>query len=142
MLIAPAGDVPDRGAVGSLEVRVPLLRDAAGTPVRQVAPFVDLGGVWLTKQIDSTEDVTIGTPLPGSEFIASAGAGLLWNPWEGWEVALYGGIPLRDIGQPDEDAQDYGVHFSVRADLAVPRSWADMLPRWTTPRPQHRTRLP
>jgi hemolysin activation/secretion protein len=72
-----------------------------------LAPFADLGGGFNTDN-----------PTPDPDLIYSVGAGLRWSPVPGFGLALYVGVPLEDVDDPeDEGLQDRGVHFELRARL-------------------------
>ena len=98
--------VRDRGINSSLEFRVPVLFNKAGSGIVNVAPFFDFGGGW-----NKTE-----SPQPTT--IYSAGLGLLLAPNKHINAQLYWGYRLRHIPMPnDRNAQDYGLHFQVNFNL-------------------------
>jgi hemolysin activation/secretion protein len=95
----------DNGFRISAEDRIALIRDEAGLPILQIAPFIDFGKVWNTRGNPNFE--------AAQRFLAGAGLGILWQPYPGFNVRLdYGQafLRLRDRG---DDAQDYGFYFSV-----------------------------
>mgnify|MGYP002777057570 CR=1 FL=1 len=95
----------DNGFRISAEDRIALVRDEAGLPILQIAPFIDFGKVWNTRGNPNFE--------AAQRFLAGAGLGILWQPYPGFNVRLdYGQafLRLRDRG---DDAQDYGFYFSV-----------------------------
>lgn len=95
--------VRDHGIVGSLELRVPLIRSLEGEPVLQVAPFVDVGRGWNRDR---------GTPSPRT--LAGAGVGLRWAVTPDAQIEFYWGGELRDVSEPtDRSSQDRGLHFRV-----------------------------
>lgn len=95
----------DNGFRVSIEDRIALVRDEAGIPVLQVAPFVDFGKVW--NQSDNPNK------LPGQTFLAGAGLGLLWQPDPQFYVRLDYGYPFIKLDDRGKDVQDRGFYFSV-----------------------------
>jgi hemolysin activation/secretion protein len=93
--------VYDHALVVSLEWQIPL--NTNNTVF--LAPFIDYGwGSNYRLEVDS----------PSS--IASVGLGVLWNPYPFLNTQLYWGHALRDMADTQEnDIQDKGVHFSIRA---------------------------
>ena len=98
----------DSGLRFSLEDRITLVRDEAGSPTFQVAPFLDLGTVW--NDSDNTD-------LPDQTFLAGIGAGLLWEMLPDFNIRLDFALPLVDLNDRGENIQDNGIYFSVRYDL-------------------------
>ncbi len=88
--------VRDSGAIASLELRVPILRDANGRDRLQLAPFVDWGKAW------NHEDTF------GMRWLASVGLGLRYQLADRANVAVYWGSPLRHI----EDQNGGGLQNS------------------------------
>ncbi|MEP0808252.1 ShlB/FhaC/HecB family hemolysin secretion/activation protein [Coleofasciculus sp. FACHB-SPT9] len=97
----------DNGVRLSIEDRITVQRDEAGAATLQFAPFVDVGWVWNVS--DNPNDAT----LQDERFLAGAGLGLIWQPLPKLNVRLDYGIPLVDIEDRGENAQDRGFHFSV-----------------------------
>nr|WP_264321630.1 ShlB/FhaC/HecB family hemolysin secretion/activation protein [Zarconia navalis] len=96
----------DNGFRFSIEDRITLARDAAGLPVFQLVPFIDAGGVW---NVFNKPD----NPQPRQRFLVGAGLGLLWEPEPGFRIRLDYGLPLVDLDDRGENAQDDGFYFSV-----------------------------
>ncbi|MDY6936783.1 MAG: ShlB/FhaC/HecB family hemolysin secretion/activation protein [Cyanobacteriota bacterium] len=96
----------DNGFRFSVEDRITLARDAAGLPVFQLIPFIDAGGVW---NVFNKPD----NPQLEQRFLVGAGLGLSWEPEPGFRIRLDYGIPLIDLDDRGENAQDDGFHFSV-----------------------------
>ncbi len=94
--------VRDNGAAGSLELRVPLLRNDQGDAIVQFAPFADFG--W-------SKNARKDTPSPRS--IASVGAGIRWAITPKGHFQLYAGYPLKKLKNTGHDLQDEGVHFQL-----------------------------
>lgn len=100
--------VRDQGYASSLELRVPVLRHEAGTPLLQLAPFVDIGGAWYKGR---------DTPLP--QRLRSAGIGLHFDPDRRIHAELYWahGFDDKYIVNPSQSLQDKGWHLAVRFSL-------------------------
>jgi hemolysin activation/secretion protein len=77
--------VRDSGVIASLELRVPVLRDANGRDRLQLAPFVDWGKAW------NDEDTF------GLRWLASVGLGLRYQLAERASFAVYWGGRLRHV---------------------------------------------
>jgi hemolysin activation/secretion protein len=94
----------DNGVRFSLEDRIALQRNEAGIPILQIAPFADLGAVW---------NVNNPNKINGNKFLAGVGAGLLWQPIPRLDVRLDYALPLVDLSDRGNNAQDEGFYFSV-----------------------------
>lgn len=99
----------DNGLRVSVEDRITLERNAAGTPTFQLAPFVDLGTVWNVSDNPNRQQ--------RQRFLASAGLGLLWQPLPNLDLRLDYGLPLINLDDRGENAQDSGFYFSVNYQL-------------------------
>ncbi len=95
----------DNGIRFSVEDRITVARDEAGETVLQLAPFVDAGLVW--------NDGRNPDRTPNQNFLAGVGLGVLWQPLPDVDVRLDGAIPLVNLDDRGENAQDYGFYFSV-----------------------------
>ena len=95
----------DNGFRFSLEDRITLVRDEAGLPTFQLAPFFDAGKIW--NKSDNPN------PLPSQTFLAAIGLGLLWQPIPRLNLRLDYAIPFIDLRDRGNDAQDEGFHFSL-----------------------------
>ena len=93
--------VRDNGVVASVELRIPVWRDARRRPVVQLAPFADLGHTW--EKETETDAQTIG----------SVGIGLRVAPFEWLRGELYWGYALKDLPDIGDDIQNDGLHFSL-----------------------------
>lgn len=95
----------DNGVLLSVEGRVPLQRNRFGTPVLQLAPFVDIGKVWNIS----------GNPnaLPDQTFLASAGLGFLWQPTSNLNLRLDLALPFVNLDDRRDSLQDDGIYFSM-----------------------------
>lgn len=98
--------IGDNGVRLFLEDRITLERNASGASTFQIAPFFDAGWVW--NHPDNPN------PLPQEQFLASLGMGILWQPLPGLNLRLDYGIPLVELQDQGQNAQDEGFHFSVR----------------------------
>lgn len=99
----------DNGVRFSIEDRITVQRDEAGAATMQFAPFIDLGWVW---NVDDNPN-----PLPDERFLAGVGLGLIWQPIPKLNIRLDYGIPLVEIDDRGENAQDQGFYFSVNYQL-------------------------
>jgi hemolysin activation/secretion protein len=99
--------VRDNGAVGSAELRVPLLQRPNAESPLEVIPFLDFGRSWNRER--SAEATSLW----------SAGIGLLWRLRAGVSAEIYYAHPFRDLRRASNDRalQDRGVHFRIRASL-------------------------
>ena len=95
----------DNGLRLTLEDRITLERDSEGGAIFQFAPFVDLGVVF-----DNEDNPNI---RPRQNFLASAGAGILWEPIPNLNLRLDLAFPLVELDDQGESLQDNGVHFTV-----------------------------
>jgi hemolysin activation/secretion protein len=94
--------VRDSGVVASVELRVPVWRDARRRPVIQLAPFVDFGRSWNHGAGGEAET------------LSSVGIGLRASPFRWLFGELYWGHALDDVPKPgDRDLQDEGLHFAL-----------------------------
>jgi hemolysin activation/secretion protein len=106
--------VLDKGFAASLEYRLPLVRlpvpwlsERPEDGILFLAPFADIGGGRNNSR-----------PTPDPDLIYSIGTGLRWSPAPGFSLAIYAGLPLRDVADPeDEGLQDKGIHFALQARL-------------------------
>jgi hemolysin activation/secretion protein len=97
----------DNGFRFSVEDRITLVRDEAGSPTFLLAPFVDMGAVWNDPENPNNEG------RADEEFLAGLGLGLLWEPLPNLNLRLDYGLPLVDIDDAGDNAQDDGFYFSV-----------------------------
>ncbi|MBW4615757.1 MAG: ShlB/FhaC/HecB family hemolysin secretion/activation protein [Desmonostoc vinosum HA7617-LM4] len=99
----------DNGFRFVVEDRMTVQRDESGSPIIQLAPFLDLGAVW--NQSDNPNK------LPRQTFLVGAGLGFLWNQALGIDhlsLRLDYGIPFIDLSDRGNNAQDDGFYFSLR----------------------------
>jgi hemolysin activation/secretion protein len=95
----------DNGLRFSVENRWTLARDAVGSPTFQLTPFIDLGTVW--------NDDSHPTATPDQSFLLSTGIGLWWEMAPDLNLRVDYGIPLVQLGDRGNNAQDEGVSFGV-----------------------------
>lgn len=95
----------DNGFRVSLEDRIALVRDEAGVPTLQLAPFFDFGTVWNNSGNPNTQ--------ADGRFLAGLGTGVLWQPFPRMNIRLDFTVPLTRPDDRGEDAQDKGFYFNV-----------------------------
>lgn len=95
----------DNGFRMFVEDRIAIQLDEAGQPNLQIAPFVDVGGVW--SKPDNPNKLT------GETFLASVGLGLIWEPIPRLGVRLDYAVPIIEWRDRGNNAQDRGFNFSV-----------------------------
>jgi len=94
--------VRDNAVVGSLELRISMLRRVDGSPLLQLVPFTDQSYAWNTS-----------LPTPAPRWLGSVGVGFRWFVFRRVVAEAYWGARLADVpALPDPDLQDRG--FSVR----------------------------
>ena len=93
----------DNAFLGSLEARIPVYTSAIGEELLYLVPFFDYGRSWNTNVVN-----------PSPEWLASVGAGAIWNFWRGSRFEVYWGQRLNPIDQSRHtNLQDYGVHLQL-----------------------------
>jgi hemolysin activation/secretion protein len=95
----------DNGVRLSAEDRIAILLDASGNPSLQVAPFADLGAVWNNSNNPN--------PQPNQRFLLGVGVGVIWQPSPPLSIRVDLALPLVDLSDRGENAQDSGVYFNV-----------------------------
>jgi hemolysin activation/secretion protein len=98
----------DNGVRFSIEDRITLERNEAGAAIFQLAPFFDAGIVW------NVDDNPLNPFLPSQRFLAGIGLGVIWEPQPRLTIRFDYGYPLINLKDRGENAQDNGIHFSVR----------------------------
>jgi len=99
----------DNGAKLSFEDRITLEKDTAGNTLLQIAPFVDLGYVW---NVDSDPNT-----LQRPKFLAGAGMGLVMQILPRLNVRLDWALPIVNLSDRGNNAQDDGFYFSANYHL-------------------------
>ncbi|MGK7895909.1 MAG: ShlB/FhaC/HecB family hemolysin secretion/activation protein [Xenococcus sp. (in: cyanobacteria)] len=92
----------DSGLTAGAEMRIPLLRVRKMNGIFHLTPFVDLGTIW------NTSDVEIDT-----DFLAAVGLGLNFSAGNGFNARIDWGIPLVDVEKRGDSLQEDGIHFSL-----------------------------
>ncbi len=98
--------VRDNALLASLEVRIPVVRSAAGADIVSLAPFLDFGQAWAAKE-----------PTPDPDALVSVGMGLLCNlapAIPGSRLEVYWGQQLNHVPhspQESKNMQDVGIHL-------------------------------
>ena len=96
----------DSGILGSVELRLPILRVPQQEMVLQVVPFFDVGTAWNNG--DADEDNLDPNTL------VSVGLGLNYQIGDRFSARLDWGIPLVDTDvNNDGTLQENGLHFSI-----------------------------
>ncbi len=96
----------DRALITSVELRVPVIRNARWADYLDVGPFFDFGRGWNRDR---------STPSP--QDISSVGIGFRWGATSTWPILLrpqfelYWGHRLRKVARPENTLQDNGFHF-------------------------------
>jgi hemolysin activation/secretion protein len=96
----------DNGIRLSVENRITIQRDAAGTQTLALAPFIDTGLVW--NQANNPD-----TQFPSQNFLAGIGLGVIWQPTSQWNIRVDYGLPLVNLQDRGTNIQDSGFYFSV-----------------------------
>ncbi len=92
--------VASNGIFGSVEVRLPIVREESGFGLLQLTPFVDVGTVW-------------GSEL-STDTLLSTGLGLRWQLGKSVLARIDWGIPLISIDRQGDSLQDNGISFSLQ----------------------------
>jgi hemolysin activation/secretion protein len=97
----------DNGIRFSVEDRITLSRNSGGSPIFQLAPFLDLGAVWNTGNNPNNDS------RPDQRFLIGGGLGILWELAPGLNLRFDYGIPFIDLDDRGNNFQDDGLYFSV-----------------------------
>jgi hemolysin activation/secretion protein len=95
----------DNGTRFSLEGRTVVSRNAEGTAVVQVAPFIDLGSVWNVSRNP------VGTS--SQNFLSGAGVGLILQPIKGLNMRFDYALPFLKATEKNKNLQDKAFYFSL-----------------------------
>jgi len=94
--------VQDNALLGSVEIRVPVLRSATRGDYLWLAPFTDYGRSWQAQ-----------IPTPNPKNLSSTGIGLIWDIMQGSRFEIYWGHRWTHVDNPHDDPQDVGVHLQL-----------------------------
>ena len=95
--------VRDNGVIGSIEIRIPVIKRTTKAPILELAPFFDWGHSWNTHG----EEV-------GKKTLASLGIGARFSPKDNLYLHLQWAEDLKEIDSLSQhDLQDEGVHISI-----------------------------
>ncbi|MGL6343371.1 MAG: BamA/TamA family outer membrane protein, partial [Waterburya sp.] len=95
----------DSGLFASAELRIPVLRFQKIDGLVQIAPFFDIGTVWNSDEVETSE--ISNSTLP------SLGVGLNFSTGTNFNARLDWGIPLVNIEDESNSLQEDGVYFSL-----------------------------
>lgn len=95
--------IGDNGILGSVELRMPLIRDPDGIGLVQLAPFFDAGTIWSD-----------GEEQGNSSTLASLGLGINWELGETLTIQSYYGVPLIDVESETDSLQSDGFNFLIQ----------------------------
>ncbi|KYC37295.1 peptide ABC transporter permease [Scytonema hofmannii PCC 7110] len=99
----------DNGFRFSIEDRIAILRNKSGYPVLQIAPYVDLGGVWNNAKNPNR--------IRNESLLLNTGLGVLWDKplgIHGLTLRLDYSIPIYSIKDRGDNIQDTAFYFSAR----------------------------
>jgi hemolysin activation/secretion protein len=111
--------VRDNGTAGSVEIRIPVLRNRPGIDLLQLAPFFDAGTGWAEH-----------APTVDPKYLLGIGIGLRWAIAPNIDAQLYYGYKIKDVTTPGGDPQDVALHFQLASTFTLPEAMADWLPPW------------
>jgi hemolysin activation/secretion protein len=95
--------IGDNGVLGSVELRMRLVRDSDGIGLIQLAPFFDVGTIWSDREEQENPST-----------LASLGLGINWELGETLLIQSYYGIPLIDVESQTDSLQSDGFNFSLQ----------------------------
>jgi len=95
----------DNGLQFSVEDQITLVRDEAGLPFFQIAPFVDAAYVWFNDD---------ATQVTDDNFLLGTGVGILLNPTDQFSARVDLAYPLIDIEElTTDDPQGLRLYFNL-----------------------------
>ncbi|MEP6600690.1 MAG: ShlB/FhaC/HecB family hemolysin secretion/activation protein [Nitrospirota bacterium] len=94
--------VQDNVLLGSVEIRIPVLRSATRGDYLWLAPFTDVGRSWQSH-----------IPTPNPKNLTSTGMGIIWDIMQGSRFEAYWGHRWNHVDNPHDNLQDYGVHVQL-----------------------------
>jgi len=112
--------VRDQGAIGSVELRLPVYRDDERGHLIQLAPFFDAGYGWSAgpRELEGPSGAPDNKAAFGSDTLYGVGVGVRYRyrSWLGAE--LYWGDSLCNVNDPERHSlQDNGIYFRVGLNL-------------------------
>lgn len=103
----------DNAVIGSMELRIPLVRGRSWADYLEVVPFTDIGSGWNAPPLEN-----------GQQTLASVGAGLRWAAtvrgklWFRPQLEVYWGHQLTQVPKTGNNLQDNGWCFQFLVELA------------------------
>ena len=97
----------DNGVRLSIEDRITIIKNEESQSTVEIAPFLDMGGVWFTSENNNS---------PRKKFLMGTGLGLIWNNVaniEGLNLRLDYGIPLIPLPHLGNNLQEDGFYFQI-----------------------------
>ena len=94
----------DNGFRFSIEDRMTVLRNSSNFPVVQLAPFIDMGGIWNNNNPN---------PLSNETFLVGVGTGVIWQVIPNLNVRVDYARPLVSLDDKGDNLQDNGFYFSA-----------------------------
>ncbi|MDJ0508463.1 MAG: ShlB/FhaC/HecB family hemolysin secretion/activation protein [Crocosphaera sp.] len=97
----------DNGVRLSIENRLKIVKNEDNKSTVEIAPFLDLGGVWFTSENENS---------PLEKFLIGTGLGLIWNNVaniEGLTLRVDYGIPLIPLPHFGNNLQEDGFYFQI-----------------------------
>ncbi|MCC5627044.1 ShlB/FhaC/HecB family hemolysin secretion/activation protein [Nostoc sphaeroides CHAB 2801] len=95
----------DNGVRFAIESQITLEKNASGNPTLQLAPFFNLGYVWNIPDNPNN--------IPRQKFLAGIGVGVLWELIPRLNLRLDYGLPLVELDDRGNNAQDDGFYFNL-----------------------------
>ncbi len=86
----------DNGIRLSVEDRIVAQRNESGAPMLQIAPFIDMAGVWNTGSATASQQ----------NFLLGAGVGFLYQPIDPFNIRVDVGVPLVNLTGTGDSPQD------------------------------------
>ncbi|MEM8805054.1 MAG: ShlB/FhaC/HecB family hemolysin secretion/activation protein [Cyanobacteria bacterium P01_G01_bin.38] len=94
----------DNGVRLSAEDRIVVDRDESGTPILQLAPFIDMAAVWNNESSTAAND---------DNFLLGTGVGLLYRPIDQLNIRFDVGVPLVELDEPGDSPQDVFIYLNL-----------------------------
>jgi hemolysin activation/secretion protein len=94
----------DNGLRLSVENRTVVERNEDGSPVLQLAPFIDLATVWNSRA---------GTAANDNRFLLGTGVGFLYQPLENLNIRVDVAAPLVRLNEAGDSIQDVFLYLNI-----------------------------